>query len=310
MLKGNIFKGKTILITGGTGTLGTALVRRLLPLKPKKIIIFSRDEFKQSEMQKQFKSDKLRYILGDVRNKDSITSACKGVDYIIHTSALKQVPALEYNPEQAVYTNIIGAMNVVQSAIANNVKKVVALSTDKAVNPINMYGASKLASDKIFVNGGALSAGKTIFSVVRYGNVANSRGSVIPLFDEMKQRGEIFLPLTDARMTRFYITIDEGVDLIFKAFSEMQGGEIFISKIPSFKISDLVTSMNCDYIEIGIRPGEKLHEIMITSEDSDRTYDCGKYYVILPQFEWIRVIHQTLIQNGFINKESLCIRMI
>jgi UDP-N-acetylglucosamine 4,6-dehydratase/5-epimerase len=285
----NQFKNKVILLTGGTGSLGQALVKRLLPLNPKKIIIYSRDEYKQFIMKRDFhnskNSDRLRYFIGDVRDITRLGQACSNVDYIIHTAALKQVDTLEYNPQEAIKTNILGALNVIQVAIENKVKKVVALSTDKAVHPVNLYGATKLCSDKLFINGNAL--GKTKFSVVRYGNVANSRGSVIPFFDNLIKQGEKVLPITDVRMTRFHITVDQGVDLIFTAFKEMQGGEIYIAKIPSYKIIDLVKSFKCNFRIIGIRPGEKLHEIMITQEDAPRTYDCGDYYTIQPDFDWI-----------------------
>jgi UDP-N-acetylglucosamine 4,6-dehydratase (inverting) len=282
-----MFKNKTILITGGTGTLGQGLVKRLLPLRPKKIIIFSRDEFKQYNMQLSFNSEILRYILGDVRDLQALTNACKKVDYIIHTAALKQVPALEYNPQEAVKTNVLGAVNVIQAAIENKIKKVIALSTDKAVNPINLYGATKLCSDKLFLGGNALSGAKTLFSVVRYGNVEGSRGSVIPYFKSLCDKGDKTLPVTHDCMTRFNITLDQAIDLIFTAFETMEGGEVYVAKIPSFKIIDLVKYLNCNYKITGIRAGEKLHEIMITSEDAPNTRDFGDYYIIYPQFDWI-----------------------
>ena len=307
-----MFKGKNILITGGTGTLGNALVERLLSYKPNKIIIFSRDEKKQYDMRQKFTNYCMRYVLGDVRDIDGLKHSLYEVDYVIHTAALKQVDTLEYNPVQAVHTNILGAVNVVNACNYNNVSKVVALSTDKSVNPINMYGASKLCSDKLFINGNALSGGTTKYAVVRYGNVAGSRGSVIPYYEHIIKNSlydmkatltgiKRYLPVTDERMTRFNITIDQGVDLIFKAFEEMQGGEIFVAKIPSYKITDLVKSFGCTPKIIGIRPGEKLSEIMITQEDNDRTYDCGKYYVIHPQFDWItkRKYKGKLVDKGF-----------
>ena len=280
-----MFQNKTILITGGTGSLGQALIKRLLKYNPKKIIIYSRDEYKQFRMQQDFNSDKLRFFIGNVRDITRLDQACNEVNYIIHTAALKQIPALEYNPQEAIKTNILGALNVIQVAIDKGIKKVIALSTDKAVNPINLYGASKLCSDKLFVNGNAL--GKTKFSVVRYGNVADSRGSVIPYFNQLVADGEKTLPITDLRMTRFYITMVEAIELIFTAFKEMQGGEIFVAKIPSFKVIDLIKSMKCKYNIIGIRPGEKLHEVLINSEETLRTYDCDKYYIIQPDFDWM-----------------------
>jgi UDP-N-acetylglucosamine 4,6-dehydratase (inverting) len=285
-----MFKNKTILISGGTGTLGQSLTKRLLELKPKKIIIYSRDEFKQDLMSKKFNSDKLRFFIGDVRDRHRLEQVCRSVDYIVHAAALKQVPACEYNPVEAIRTNIDGAINIINAAIKCGVKKVVALSTDKAVNPINLYGATKLCSDKLFVSANNLSSAnnRTMFSVVRYGNVAGSRGSVIPFFEELIEKGEEVLPVTDHRMTRFYITTEQGVELIETAFNKMKGGEIFVSKIPSFRIVDYVAFRNKCYVETGTRPGEKLHEIMITSEDSRNTYEFDKYYIIYPEIhQWL-----------------------
>lgn len=287
---------KTILITGGTGSFGKKFTERILKeYNPQKIIIYSRDEFKQDIMAKEFKIKfpekfkTLRFFIGDVRDKDRLYRAFKGVDYVIHAAAMKQVPACEYNPFEAIKTNIHGAQNIVDAAIDCNVKKVVALSTDKAVNPINLYGGTKLVSDKLFIAGNAYSAGHgTIFSVVRYGNVAGSRGSVIPFFKGLLESGEKVLPITDYRMTRFWITLDEGVDLVFKALKESRGGETYISKIPSFKITDLAKAMNPngDMKEIGIREGEKLDEVMITKDDSRMTYEYDKHYIIYPHFDW------------------------
>ncbi|WP_244834808.1 UDP-N-acetylglucosamine 4,6-dehydratase (inverting) [Clostridium sp. BJN0001] len=291
-----MFNNSIILITGGTGSFGHKFAERILKeYNPKKIIIYSRDEFKQDNMAKEFrlkypeKYQKLRFFIGDVRDKERLYRAFKDVDYVIHAAAMKQVPACEYNPFEAIKTNIHGAQNIVDAAIDCNVKKVVALSTDKAVNPINLYGGTKLVSDKLFISGNAYSAGHgTVFSVVRYGNVAGSRGSVIPFFKSLLESGKKVLPVTDYRMTRFFITLDQGVDLVFKALKESKGGETYISKIPSFKISDLAKAMNPDgdMQEVGIREGEKLHEVMITRDDSRMTYEYDKHYIIYPHFNW------------------------
>ncbi|NFO11825.1 UDP-N-acetylglucosamine 4,6-dehydratase (inverting) [Clostridium botulinum] len=287
---------KIILITGGTGSFGKKFVERILgEYSPKKIIIYSRDEFKQDIMKKEFsikypsKINKLRFFIGDIRDKDRLYRALNGVDYVIHAAAMKQVPACEYNPFEAIKTNINGAQNIVDACIDSKVKKCVALSTDKAVNPINLYGGTKLVSDKLFISGNAYSGGEgTIFSVVRYGNVAGSRGSVIPFFNQLLEKGEKVLPITDFRMTRFWITLDEGVDLVFKALKESKGGETYISKIPSFKITDLAKAMckDIDMKQVGIREGEKLHEVMINSDDSRMTYEYDKHYIIYPNFDW------------------------
>ena len=291
-----MLNNKAILITGGTGSFGKKFVQRILEeYDPKRIVIYSRDEFKQDVMAKEFrlrypeKFNKLRFFIGDVRDKDRLYRAFKDVDYVIHAAAMKQVPACEYNPFEAIKTNIHGAQNIVDAAIDCNVKKVVALSTDKAVNPINLYGGTKLVSDKLFIAGNAYSAGHgTVFSVVRYGNVAGSRGSVIPFFKNLLDQGTKTLPVTDYRMTRFWITLDEGVDLVFKAIRESKGGETYISKIPSFKITDLAKAMNPsgDMNEVGIREGEKLDEVMITRDDSRMTYEYEKHYIIYPHFDW------------------------
>lgn len=291
-----MFDDKSILITGGTGSFGKRFAERILKeFNPKRIVIYSRDEFKQDIMAKEFrikfpdKFKKLRFFIGDVRDKERLYRAFKGVDYVIHAAAMKQVPACEYNPFEAIKTNIHGAQNIVEAAIDCDVKKVVALSTDKAVNPINLYGGTKLVSDKLFIAGNAYSGGDgTVFSVVRYGNVAGSRGSVIPFFKGLLESGQKVLPITDYRMTRFWITLDQGVDLVFKALNESRGGETYISKIPSFKITDLAKAMNPDgdMKEIGIREGEKLDEIMITKDDSRMTYEYEKHYIIYPHFDW------------------------
>ena len=283
---------KTILITGGTGSFGKYFTRYVMEhYNPKKIIIYSRDEFKQWMMQNEFKEyeDKLRFFIGDVRDQERLRRAFEGVDYVIHAAALKQVPACEYNPNEAIKTNIHGAMNVIEASLDAGVKKVVALSTDKAVNPVNLYGGTKLVSDKLFVAANAYVGNKDVnFSIVRYGNVAGSRGSIIPLFRDIIARGETELPITDVRMTRFWISLEEGIQLVIKALEEAKGGETFISKIPSFKITDLAEAMlpGCRIKEIGIRPGEKLHEIMVTTEDSFTTYEYHKHFIVYPQMTW------------------------
>ena len=287
-----MLNGKTILITGGTGSFGHHFVDYVINnYKPEKLIIYSRDEYKQFLMNNKYKQydDILRFFIGDVRDEARLRRAMKGVDYVIHAAALKQVPACEYNPNEAIKTNINGAMNVIESALDVGVNKVVALSTDKAVNPINLYGGTKLVSDKLFCSANAYSGENgTVFSVVRYGNVAGSRGSVIPFFQKLIDRGETVLPITDFQMTRFWISLEQGVELVVKALDESRGGETFISKIPSFKITDLAEAMlpGCEKREIGIREGEKLHEVMITKEDSFHTYEYDKHYIIYPHYDW------------------------
>ncbi len=283
---------KTILVTGGTGSFGKAFTKYVLThYNPKKIIIYSRDEFKQFNMANDFKEykDKLRFFIGDVRDYSRLLRAFDGVDYVVHAAAMKQVPACEYNPNEAIKTNINGATNIIEAALDRGIKKVVALSTDKAVNPVNLYGGTKLVSDKLFIAANAYAGAKeTCFSIVRYGNVAGSRGSVIPFFKNLIDKGETSLPITDPRMTRFWISLDEGVALVIKALEESKGGETFISKIPSFKITDLAEAMlpGCDKPNVGIREGEKLHEIMITVEDSMFTYEYDKHYIVYPQMVW------------------------
>lgn len=283
---------KTILITGGTGSFGHHFVDYVIKnYKPKKLIIYSRDEYKQFIMDNEYKEHReiMRYFIGDVRDEARLTIAMNGVDYVIHAAALKQVPACEYNPNEAIKTNVNGAMNVINASLAAGVKKVVALSTDKAVNPINLYGGTKLVSDKLFCAANAYGgASGTRFSVVRYGNVAGSRGSVIPFFQNLIDKGETKLPITDYRMTRFWISLEEGVKLVIKALEESRGGETFISKIPSFKITDLAQAMlpGCEMPEVGIREGEKLHEIMVTREDSMHTYEYDKHYIVYPNYNW------------------------
>ncbi len=287
-----MLNGKTILVTGGTGSFGNAFTKYVLEhYEPKKIIIYSRDEYKQFVMNNKFRQyeGKLRFFIGDVRDKERLRRAFDGVDYVVHAAALKQVPACEYNPMEAVKTNINGAMNIVDAALDRGVKRVVALSTDKAVNPINLYGGTKLVSDKLFIAANAYAGAKDVcFSIVRYGNVAGSRGSVIPFFRNIIAEGGTKLPITDYRMTRFWISLEEGVQLVIKALSEAKGGETFISKIPSFKITDLAQAIlpGCEMPEVGIREGEKLHEVMVTREDSMLAYEYEKHYIVYPHFEW------------------------
>ncbi|MDD5564738.1 MAG: UDP-N-acetylglucosamine 4,6-dehydratase (inverting) [Thermoanaerobaculaceae bacterium] len=283
----NEFKGKVILITGGTGSFGKRLCRVLLEeLEPAKVIIYSRDEFKQYEMQQQFSAyPNIRFFIGDVRDKKRLVMALRGVDYVVHAAALKQVPLMEYNPSEAVKTNILGAINIIEASIECGVKKVIALSTDKACNPINLYGATKLCADKLFVAGNSYSGvGGTKFSVVRYGNVLGSRGSVVQLFLKKKEEG--LLPITDPRMTRFWITIDHAVRFVLKNFDRMIGGEIFVPKIPSMSILDLARALvpNCRTKTTGIRPGEKLHESIISIDDARSTVELDDCYVIEPAF--------------------------
>jgi len=287
-----MLNNKAILVTGGTGSFGKAFTRYVLEnYDPKKIIIYSRDEFKQFIMQDEFKKykEKLRFFIGDVRDRERLERAFEGVDYVIHAAALKQVPACEYNPAEAIKTNINGAQNVIDAALDGGVKKVVALSTDKAVNPVNLYGGTKLVSDKLFIAANAYAGSKDIsFSIVRYGNVAGSRGSVIPFFRNIIQNGGTELPITDYRMTRFWIDLRQGVELVIKALEEAKGGETFISKIPSFKVTDLAEAMlpGCRMKEVGIREGEKLHEIMVTVEDAMTTYEYDQHFIIYPQMVW------------------------
>ena len=304
-----MLNGRTILVTGGTGSFGNHFVEYVLKhYKPKKIIIYSRDEYKQFIMANKFLEYKeaLRFFIGDVRDKDRLKRALNGVDFVIHAAAMKQVPTCEYNPIEAVKTNIDGAMNVVDAVLdSDTVKKVVALSTDKSVNPINLYGGTKLVSDKLFIAANAYAGARDLnFSVVRYGNVAGSRGSVIPFFRNLIENGENELPITDYHMTRFWIDLEEGVELVVKALRDAKGGETFISKIPSFKITDLAEAMlpGCEKTEVGIREGEKLHEVMITREDSMTTYEYDKHYIIYPHYKWWNkeiLPGGRLVSNGF-----------
>lgn len=285
-----MFNGRTILITGGTGSFGKKFCTMVLGKYPdiKRLIVFSRDELKQYEMAEQFAHHpKLRFFIGDVRDKERLYRAMDGVDYAVHAAALKQVPAAEYNPIEAIKTNINGAENLINVAIDRGVKKVIALSTDKACNPINLYGATKLCSDKLFIAGNAYAGSKeTRFAVVRYGNVVGSRGSVVPFFIKCRDQGRI--PITDKRMTRFWITLEQGVDFVLKNFERMAGGELFIPKIPSMNIMDLAEAVapGCKTEIIGIRPGEKLHEYMISTDDSRNTLEYEDHYVIQPDFVW------------------------
>ncbi|MFA5427208.1 MAG: UDP-N-acetylglucosamine 4,6-dehydratase (inverting) [Sulfurimonas sp.] len=285
-----MFNEKNILITGGTGSFGKKYTELLLKkYKPNKIIIYSRDELKQYEMAQVFDDKCMRYFIGDVRDEKRLLKAMRGVDFVIHAAALKHVPIAEYNPMECIKTNIMGAQNVIDAALEANVKKVIALSTDKAANPVNLYGATKLASDKLFVAANNLTGGReTKFSVVRYGNVIGSRGSVVPFFQKLIHEGAKELPITDERMTRFLITLEDGVEFVLKNFERMQGGEIFVPKIPSMKITELAHAVAPDLPHkiIGIRPGEKLHEIMCPSDDSHLTLEFHDHYVIKPTIQF------------------------
>lgn len=302
-----MFKNSTILITGGTGSFGNTFVPMTLEkYSPKKIIIYSRDEMKQWDMAKKFASDdRIRFFIGDVRDRERLYRALDGVDYVVHAAATKIVPTAEYNPFECVKTNINGAMNLIDACIDKGIKRVVALSTDKASSPINLYGATKLASDKLFVAGNSYAGSHdTRFGVVRYGNVMGSRGSVIPFFQSIKETG--VLPITDERMTRFMISLEQGVELVWHAFQDMQGGEIYVKKIPSMKVVDVARSVapEAKHEIVGIRPGEKLHEQMIGSEDSYFTYEYPEHYKILPAIhEWskdpFRIKDGTKVLEGF-----------
>ena len=284
----DIFKDKIVLVTGGTGSFGRKFVQLLLEdHDPKRLVVYSRDEFKQSEMQHQIADpgNRMRYFIGDVRDQARLRMALRGVDYVVHAAALKQVPLMEYNPGEAIKTNIIGAMNVIEASIECGVKKVIALSSDKACNPVNLYGATKLCSDKLFVDGNFYSGvGGTKFAVVRYGNVLASRGSVVGFF--LAKRKDGILPVTDRRMTRFWITLDQAAKFVIDNFERMVGGEIFVLKIPSMSIMDLARAIapECSIKAIGIRPGEKLHEVMVSEDDARNTREYKDYYVILPSF--------------------------
>ena len=289
-----MLNGKSLLVTGGTGSFGKRFIRTILEKYPEieRVVVFSRDEFKQFQMSNLpwiKGSRKIRFFIGDVRDKERLLRAFDGVDIVVHAAALKQIPSCEYNPFEAIKTNVLGAQNVIDAAIDRNVRKVVALSTDKACNPINLYGATKLCSDKLFVAGNAYSGHhSTTFSVVRYGNVAGSRGSVIPFFKQLIAAGARELPITDRRMTRFWLKLDEAVDLVLKALRDMRGGELFVKKTPSIEIVRLAEAMapELPLKEAGIRPGEKIHEMMISKEDARNTLEFDRYFVIQPDFEW------------------------
>lgn len=286
-----MFNDKSILITGGTGSFGYQYTKTILEnYKPKRVIIFSRDEQKQYAMQQQFDHEAMRYFVGDVRDQDRLMRAMNGVDLVIHAAALKIVPTAEYNPMECIKTNVHGAENVIRAAIENGVEKVVALSTDKAANPINLYGATKLCSDKLFVAANNMAGtAKTRFAVVRYGNVVGSRGSVVPYFEKLRAEGAKALPITDNQMTRFWITLQDGVDFVLKNFERMYGGEIFIPKIPSIWITDLAKAMAPEMAQevVGIRPGEKLHEIMCPADDSHLTLEFEDHFVIGPTIKFV-----------------------
>lgn len=300
-----MFTNQTILVTGGTGSFGKRFIASVLKQNVKKVIVFSRDELKQYEMAQEFTDPRVRFFIGDVRDKDRLYRAFDGVDIVIHAAALKHVGACEYNPFEAVKTNIHGAQNIIEAAIDRGVKKVIALSTDKAASPINLYGATKLASDKLFVAGNSYAGDKeTRFSVVRYGNVVGSRGSVVPFFKKLKEDGATVIPVTDERMTRFWITLDQGVQFVIDSLERMKGGEIFIPKIPSMNILDLAKAIapECTTEIVGIRPGEKLHEAMITEDDARHTLEYADHFVIQPEFPWWSNEHMnggTALPEGF-----------
>lgn len=297
-----MFNNKTILLTGGTGSFGKQFVKEVLQrYQPKRLIVYSRDELKQFEMQEEFSAEAMRYFLGDVRDADRLKQAMQGVDFVVHAAALKQVPAAEYNPMECVKTNIHGAQNVIMAALENEVEKVIALSTDKAANPVNLYGATKLVSDKLFTAANNIAGGhRTRFSVVRYGNVVGSRGSVVPFFKKLLSQGKQTLPITDTKMTRFWITLAQGVELVLKSFSRMQGGEIFVPKIPSSKIVDLAEAIapGVPHEIVGIRPGEKLHEIMCPADDSHLTLEFADHYVIKPTISFLSPVDYTVNALG------------
>ncbi len=295
-----MFDGATVLITGGAGSFGQCYVRTLLErYRPKKLIIYSRDELKQFEMQQDIDHPCLRFLLGDVRDSDRMIQAMSGVDYVIHAAALKQIPASEYNPMECIKTNIHGAENVIKAALANDVQQVMALSTDKAASPINLYGATKLVSDKLFIAANNVAGGhRARFAVTRYGNVVGSRGSVVPFFKKCVAEQRDHLPITDLRMTRFWITLQEGVDFVLRNFERMQGGEIFVPKIPSVKVVDVATAVAPELPQkvVGIRPGEKLHEVMCPADDSHLTLEFAGHYVIQPAIVFTRPVDLTV--NG------------
>ncbi len=297
-----MFNDKSILITGGTGSFGKQYIKTILQrYRPRKLIVYSRDELKQFEMEQEFHEPCMRYFIGDVRDRDRLTQAMQGVDFVIHAAALKQVPAAEYNPMECIKTNIHGAENVIHAALANDVERVIALSTDKAAGPINLYGATKLVSDKLFVAANNFAGGhKTRFAAVRYGNVVGSRGSVVPVFRRCIRAGADHLPITDAAMTRFWITLQQGVDFVLRNFQRMHGGEIFVPKIPSVRVVDLARAMapGLPHRIIGIRPGEKLHEIMCPADDSHLTLEFDDHFVIKPTIQFSRVAEFSVNKLG------------
>ncbi|WP_410498796.1 UDP-N-acetylglucosamine 4,6-dehydratase (inverting) [Chitinibacter sp. S2-10] len=285
-----MFNGKSLLITGGTGSFGKQFIRTLLSrYQPSRVVVFSRDELKQFEMQQEFTAPCMRFFLGDVRDAERLKQAMRGIDFVVHAAALKQVPAAEYNPTECIRTNVNGAENLINAAIENGVQKVIALSTDKASSPVNLYGATKLLSDKLFVAANNITGNHpTRFAVVRYGNVVGSRGSVVPFFRKLIAEGATSLPITDPLMTRFWITLDQGVEFVMQGFARMYGGELFVPKIPSVRIVDLMSAMAPDMQRhtIGIRPGEKLHEMMISRDDSLHTIEFDDHYVITPSIQF------------------------
>lgn len=300
-----MFKGRSILVTGGTGSFGKQFIEAALKQGPRRLVIFSRDELKQFEMSQEARfstqqaKETLRYFIGDVRDYSRLSRAFDGVDIVVHAAALKQVPACEYNPFEAIQTNVIGAQNIIDVSIDRGVSRVLALSTDKACNPVNLYGATKLCSDKLFVAGNAYAGDKgTRFAVVRYGNVVGSRGSVVPLF--LKQRATGRFTITHAEMTRFWITLPQGVEFVMDSLERMSGGEIFVPKIPSMRLTELARAIGpeCVIEEIGIRPGEKLHEMMISEDDARQTLEFDKYYVIQPQFAWWATRSEAMREQG------------
>ncbi len=297
-----MFNDKSILITGGTGSFGKQYVRTILQrYSPRKVIIYSRDELKQYEMSQEFSGDRMRYFIGDVRDRERLVQAMNGVDLVIHAAALKQVPAAEYNPMECIKTNIHGAENVIHAALENDVDKVIALSTDKAASPINLYGATKLVSDKLFVAANnVVGTHRTRFAAVRYGNVVGSRGSVVPFFQKRLAEGAEFLPITDVRMTRFWITLQQGVDFVLTNFQRMHGGEIFVPKIPSVRVVDLACAMapTMPHQVIGIRPGEKLHEVMCPADDSHLTLEFDDHFVITPSIQFTQKVDSRLNRLG------------
>jgi UDP-N-acetylglucosamine 4,6-dehydratase len=301
-----MFDDKAILVTGGTGSFGRRFVRTVLQkYKPRRVVVFSRDELKQYEMQQEYDSNVLRYFIGDVRDVHRLGQAMHAIDFVIHAAALKQVPAAEYNPMECIKTNVHGAENVITAALENEVDKVIALSTDKAANPVNLYGASKLASDKLFVAANNVTGQRrTRFSVVRYGNVVGSRGSVVPLFHKLIKEGAKELPVTDTKMTRFWITLQQGIDFVLKNLARMQGGEIFVPKIPSIRVVDLVKAMAPEAAirEVGIRPGEKLHEVMCPGDDSRLTLEFEDHYVICPTITFFHHVSFTTNRLGEVGK--------